>query len=116
MSVPTILTLLGVPSIVSACVLFTVRSIRAERKKNAEAREQERKNLKTLELGVQALLRAQMTHDYYKYTGKGYAPMYAKENFENMWLQYHALGANGVMDGVHAEFMALPTTNQEVSE
>ena len=59
--------------------------------------------------GVQALLRAQMIADYNKYKEMGYAPIYAKENFENCWKQYHALGVNGVMDGLHAEFLSFPT-------
>lgn len=64
---------------------------------------------KSLQLGVQALLRSQMIHDYNKYLDQDYAPIYAKENFENMWLQYHNLGANGVMDEIHQKFKELPT-------
>lgn len=59
-------------------------------------------------LGIQALLRAQMISDYNKWSSKGYAPIYARDNFENVWKQYHALGANGVMDDIHDKFMALP--------
>ena len=60
-------------------------------------------------LGVQALLRDRLIHEYNRYMDKGYAPIYAKENFENMWNQYHNLGVNGVMDEVHKTFMNLPT-------
>lgn len=60
-------------------------------------------------LGVQALLRDRLIHEYNKYTDRGYAPIYAKENFENMWKQYHNLGVNGVMDEIHETFMKLPT-------
>lgn len=60
-------------------------------------------------LGVQALLRAQMIEDYNKWNDKGYAPIYARQNFENCWSQYHSLGANGVMDDIHIKFLALPT-------
>lgn len=62
--------------------------------------------------GVQALLRAQMIDDYNHYLEKGYAPIYARENFENCWMRYHALGANGVMDDIHKKFMALPTREE----
>ena len=65
--------------------------------------------IKGIKKGVQALLRAQMIADYNKYRDMGYAPIYAKENFENCWKQYHALGVNGVMDGLHSEFLTLPT-------
>ncbi len=62
--------------------------------------------------GVQALLRAQMLDDYNHYMEKGYAPIYARENFENCYSRYHELGANGVMEDIHKKFMTLPTTYQ----
>ena len=64
---------------------------------------------KALEYGVQALLRDRMLHCYNKYNDAGFAPFYAKENYENMYRQYHELGGNGVMTHLHEEFMALPT-------
>ncbi|MCM1220991.1 MAG: hypothetical protein NC548_41545 [Lachnospiraceae bacterium] len=77
------------------------------RLKNQENRQQ------ALELGVQALLRDRMLHNYNKYNEQGYAPIYAKENFENMYQQYHELGGNGVMTQLHIEFMELPTEKGE---
>ena len=68
---------------------------------------------KALEKGVQALLRDRMLHSYNKYTDLGYAPVYAKENFENMYQQYHGLGVNGVMTKLHVEFMELPSNKEE---
>ena len=68
-----------------------------------------KKENKAIRLGLQALLRDRLIEKYDKYTDKGYAPIYARENFENMWSQYHNLGENGVMDGLHAKFMELPT-------
>lgn len=68
-----------------------------------------RKENKALKNGLQALLRAQMINDYNKWTSKGYAPIYARDNFENCWEQYEALGENGVMTDIHNKFMALPT-------
>lgn len=64
--------------------------------------------------GVQALLRAQMIQDYNKWINRGCAPIYARENFENCWEKYHALGANGVMDDLHEKFMELPTKEKEL--
>ena len=63
--------------------------------------------------GIQALLRADMIKDYNHYTKKGYAPIYAKDNFENVYKNYHALGANGVMSSLYETFMALPTEGEE---
>jgi hypothetical protein len=66
--------------------------------------------VKGIKLGVKALLRAQMISDYNKFMEQGYAPIYAKENFQNCWEQYHAIkGPNGVMDDIHNKFLRLPT-------
>lgn len=85
------LTVFSVPALLSAGAKFFLAQI------------------KGVKLGVQALLRAQMIDDYNRYSEKGYAPIYARENFENCWAQYHALGANGVMDDLHNKFLQLPT-------
>lgn len=59
--------------------------------------------------GVQALLRDRLYEQYDKYhDGKGYAPVWVKNNFENMYKRYHALGENGVMGQHYVEFMKLP--------
>lgn len=88
------LCLLGIPVIVSGIITGVVKITIAQ--------------IKSIKLGVQALLRAQMIHDYNKWTDRGYAPIYARENFENCWAQYHSLGANGVMNDIHNKFLALP--------
>lgn len=92
-----ILCLIGIPSIIGSLSAVFVKSIRKV-KLNNEA----------LKLGIQALLRSEMIRDWNKYSELGYAPIYAKENFENCWVQYHALGANGVMNDIHDKFMDLP--------
>lgn len=66
----------------------------------------------SVQLGVQALLRDRLYSTYLKYSEKGYAPIYARENFENMYNQYHILGANGVMDDIYRKFMDLPLENE----
>lgn len=63
--------------------------------------------------GLQALLRAQLIAEYNKWSEKGYAPIYARQNFENCWHQYHALGANGVIDDIHTKFFELPTEDDK---
>ena len=68
----------------------------------------------TLRLAVQALLRDKLYDKYDKYSELGYAPIIARENFENLWLRYHKLGKNGVMDDIHNKFMQLPTEKEEV--
>lgn len=93
-----ILGFLGVPSL-SGIIIWIVK----EKRKSAARQTAE-------SLGLQALLRSQMV-DYYEkwHNGRGYAPIWVQDNFENVWVQYEALGVNGVMDKIHKEFMSLPT-------
>lgn len=65
--------------------------------------------VRALQMGVQALLRAQMIEYYNHYHEKGFAPLYARESFENCWVQYERLGKNGVMKDIRTKFMELPT-------
>ncbi len=74
-----------------------------------------RSRIKGVTHGVQALLRAQMISEYNKAKDRGYAPIYAKENFSNMWDNYHSLGANGVMDGIKDEYMELPSRKEDLN-
>ena len=59
--------------------------------------------------GLQALLRSELIAMFNKWSDKGYAPIYARENFENCYQRYHELGANGVMDDIYHKFYNLPT-------
>ena len=95
----TVLTSSGIIGIFTQFLLNRLKT--AEQKQNA------------LELGVQALLRDRLIYQYEKYKARGYAPIYAKENFENLYEQYHKLGANGVMDAIHEEFKNLPASGGE---
>lgn len=92
------LCLFGVPALIAGVFRYLHVQIR-EQRKEADA----------LKKGIQALLRGQMIAEYNKWSERRYAPIYARENFENCWRQYHSLGVNGVMDNIHAKFMQLPT-------
>ena len=70
---------------------------------------QENIEQEAIKAGLQALLRAQMVNDYNHYSEKGFAPIYARDNFQNCWLQYEKLGENGVMADIHDKFLKLPT-------
>lgn len=98
MTIYQILCLFGVPSLVGGLVVYVLNRLKRERQE-----------LQAVKTGIQALLRAQMISDYNHYMEKGFAPIYARENFENCWKQYHNMGKNGVMDDIHDRFMSLPT-------
>lgn len=92
-----LLCLIGVPSFITTINVWVFKKTKENHVRH-----------ESLELGVQALLRSQMIADYNLWNERGYAPIYAKDNFENCWEQYHNLGANGVMDKLHEDFMKLP--------
>lgn len=92
------LCLFSVPALILMIVKYMLNQIK-----------QNRKDTEAVKLGLQALLRSQMISDYNKYSEKSFAPVYARDNFENCWKQYHSLGANGVMDDLHEKFLDLPT-------
>jgi len=119
MEVYQILCLLGLPSLVSGAVVYCVKKIVAMIERIECAKQQQIDNsrheiekiqnrIDLLEHSQQAQLRDSLIANYEKYAAQGSAPLYAKDNFENCWMWYHSLGANGVMDDIHAKFMALP--------
>lgn len=91
------LCLLGVPTIVGAFMAWTGKTFKKQ-KADSEANK----------LGTQALLRDRLYSLFDSCEERGYASFYNRENFENMYKQYHSLGANGVMDDIRQKFMNLP--------
>ena len=61
--------------------------------------------------GIQALLRDRLIQGYKYYSHHGFAEIDDRSNLENVYQQYHALGANGVMDDLRNKFLALPIEN-----
>ncbi len=108
-----IIKLFGVSSIVSALVLLVInRSLKKRDAKQEEIQaqnvEMEKQN-KAIMLGVQAILRDRLLQGYRHYIDKGWADYDDRENMENIYKQYHALGANGVMDDMRNQFRRLPS-------
>ncbi len=58
--------------------------------------------------GVQALLRDRLIQGYKFYRSQGWADEDDRANLENVYVQYHKLGANGVMDDLRTKFLQLP--------
>lgn len=102
MTVYNILLLLGVPTLLAAGYKYLAAKIKGVEQKTIATQK-----------GIQAMLRAQMISEYNKALDKGYAPIYAKENFENVWKNYHTLGANGVMDDIHERYMNMPDRKED---
>lgn len=113
-----ILTLIGVPTIISG--LFALGVNRAMKRRDAKQEEIKAQNEameaqnKAIMLGVQAILRDRLLQGYRHYIEKGWADYDDRDNLENIYQQYHALGVNGIMDDYRDQFRALPYYNPEL--
>ena len=67
------------------------------------------KKVNSVRKGILEILRGSLISSYNKYMDLGHAPIYAKENFENVWVQYHNLGGNGIFEKMYEDFLNLPT-------
>ena len=112
-----ILKLAGVSSIISGVFALILQRVVKSRDTQQEQlrlqnEEMERQN-RAIMLGMQAILRDRLLQGYRHYLEKGYADYEDRENLENIFVQYHALGANGIMDDLRERFRALPTMPEE---
>lgn len=98
MTVYQILCLVGIPGVISGVTGYLIAKVQKQ-KGETEA----------LKCGVQSLLRDRLLQSYKNFKEKGYARADDRENFENMYQQYHNLGKNGVMDDYRLKFLELPT-------
>lgn len=64
--------------------------------------------VRAVKRGIQALLRDRLIQGYKFYRHQGWADEDDRSNLENVYTQYHKLGANGMMDDLRARFLALP--------
>lgn len=108
-----IASLVGIPSIISG--IFALIISRMLKKRDAKQEqivaqnEEVKRQNKAIMLGVQAFLRDRLLQGYKHYIAKGWADYDDRENMENIYTQYHALGANGIMDDMRNQFRNLPT-------
>ena len=70
------------------------------------------KQIRAIKLGLQALLRDRLLQAYEFYGHRGYADYDEKQNIQNIYKQYEALGPNGIMEQKHKDFIRLPDEAQ----
>lgn len=99
-----ILSLVGVPTVFTALYGYIIRRIKRSDVKN-----------KAIALGIQAILRDRIIQAYNHYHDQGYCPIYARENIENMYNQYHNLGGNGTITDLYNELRKLPTEERNIN-
>ena len=67
-----------------------------------------KKRQDAIELGLQALLRAEIIRQFEKYHERQYCPLYAKEALKREYDSYHALGGNDIATELYNTTMSLP--------
>lgn len=92
----------------TAVVSAVVASIISKGKTLKNKHNQDAEEFLLLKKGVQALLRDKLYYLNDKGIKEGSVTVAEKNNFENIWNSYHNLGANGVMDSIHKDYMELP--------
>lgn len=93
------LTLFGVPTIIASIIAYLIKRIRDNDRKTT-----------SVQLGVQSLLMDKLDTLHDKYVAQGWCSQHKKRLFENMYIQYANLGADGVMAESWEEVKKLPTT------
>ena len=100
MELKDMLSFLGIPSLLCSLLLTIFTWCRARFSKA----EKENSALKD---GMRALLRDRLLNSYKNYYTQGYCDIDDKENWENMYAQYKALGGNGVITKIHEKLLTL---------
>ena len=94
----------AVPALCAALAAFAAGQVKHLRQED-----------KAVRLGVQALLRDRIYQAHSHYMERGFYPIYARENVEEMYKQYHALGGNGTVTNLVREMDGLPTTHKKAA-
>lgn len=121
---PTLASIIAAAAaIVTPMVVFVMQRATAKRldafdRKREVARvereDEERRNAEwqqAMTSGMRSMLRAELLHEYNKWTDKGFCPMESKEYVERTYLSYHALGGNGIGTAMYEEVMELPISH-----
>lgn len=118
MELSQILSVCGVSGIVSGLVgvliaVFLKRPLEKRVKENEDASQRVEEQNKATMLGVQALLRDRLRQAFDYYLARGWIEAGERDNVENMYTQYEALGKNNVMTDIYNQVRALPSIPPE---
>jgi hypothetical protein len=106
MTVYNWLSLVGIPALFAAIVVGVYKALVGKFKRAND-------QYIAIKLAIQAMLRDRLYQIYHECKINNGATHIERENFNNLYVQYHALGANGVMDDTRAKFFALPIIDEE---
>lgn len=88
--------------------LMNQKELEIERER-IRKREEELFLMDCYQTSIRALLRDRIYQAYIHYTEKGFLPLYAKENVNEMHIEYVKLRGNGMVEGLMKELNSLPS-------
>jgi len=114
MELSQILSVCGVSGIISGLVgvliaVFLKRPLEKRVKDSEDASARVEAQNKATMLGVQALLRDRLLQAFSHYLARGWISAGERDNVDNMYVQYEALGPNNVISDIYNQVRALPS-------
>ena len=114
MELAQILSVCGTSGIISGLVgvliaVFLKRPLEKRVKDSEDASARVEEQNKATQLGVQALLRDRLLQAFEYYLARGWISAGERDNVDNMYKQYEALGENNVISDIYDQVRALPS-------
>lgn len=118
MELSQILSVCGTSGIISGLVgvliaVFLKRPLEKRVKNSEDASARVEEQNKATQLGVQALLRDRLLQAFEYYLARGWISAGERDNVDNMYKQYEALGENNVISDIYNDVRALPAISPE---
>jgi len=118
MELSQILSVCGVSGIISGLVgvliaVYLKRPLERRVQDSEDASRRVEAQNKATMLGVQALLRDRLLQAFNHYLARGWIGAGDRDNVENMYTQYEALGPNNVISDIYQQVRALPSIPPE---
>lgn len=114
MGLEQILSICGTSGIISGIVgvliaVFLKRPLEKRVSDSEKASARVEAQNKATQLGVQALLRDRLLQAFEHYLARGWISAGERDNVDNMYHQYEALGENNVISDIYNQVRALPS-------
>ena len=118
MGLEQILSICGTSGLISGIVgvliaVFLKRPLEKRVKNSEDASARVEAQNKATQLGVQALLRDRLLQAFEHYLARGWISAGERDNIDNMYKQYEALGPNNVISDIYNQVRALPSIAPE---
>ena len=113
-----ILSICGTSGLISGIVgvliaVFLKRPLEKRVKNSEDASARVEAQNKATQLGVQALLRDRLLQAFEHYLARGWIAAGERDNVDNMYRQYEALGPNNVISDIYNQVRTLPSIAPE---